>query len=129
MKDEDKEYLQQLNKAYLESSAQFDKQLLYFASGALGLSFVFIKDIVKLNVATCKNLLITSWSFFGAVIVLSILSHYSSLKAINKKIQNVNWQDESSSKLNSYTKAFNILMIIFLISGLVILTVFIGINI
>ena len=129
MKDEDKEYLQQLNKAYLESSAQFDKQLLYCASGALGLSFVFIKDIVKLNVATCKNLLITSWSFFGAVIVLSILSHYSSLKAINKKIQNVNWQDESSSKLNSYTKAFNILMIIFLISGLVILTVFIGINI
>ena len=84
MNEEDKEYLQELRKGYIESSSQFDKQLLFFASGALGLSFAFIKDIVKLDVATHKCILITSWILFGAVIILSIISHYTSLKAINR---------------------------------------------
>jgi hypothetical protein len=130
MQEEDKEYWQQLNKAYIESSSQFDKQVLFFASGALGLSFAFIKDIVKLNEAVYKSILITSWSFFGVVILLSIISHYTSLKAINTKIHNINSkEDKVSKRLNTYTKWFNILMIIFLALGLTLLTVFIAINI
>lgn len=130
MQEEDKEYWQQLNKAYIESSSQFDKQVLFLASGALGLSFAFIKDIVKLAEATNKWLLISSWSLFGAVILLSIISHYTSLKAINKRIHNLNArEDKGSKKLNSYTKWFNILMIVFLAFGLISLTVFVAINI
>lgn len=130
MQEEDKEYWQQLNKAYIESSSQFDKQVLFLASGALGLSFAFIKDIVKLAEATNKWLLISSWSLFGAVILLSIISHYTSLKAINKKIHNLNArEDKGSKKLNSLTKWFNILMIVFLALGLSFLTVFVAINI
>lgn len=130
MQEEDKEYWQQLNKAYIESSSQFDKQVLFLASGALGLSFAFIKDIVKLAEATNKWLLISSWSLFGAVILLSIISHYTSLKAINKRIHNLNArQDKGSKKLNSFTKGFNILMIVFLAFGLISLTVFVAINI
>ena len=97
IEEEDKECWQQLNKAYIESSSQFDKQVLYFASGALALSFTFIKDIVKLPVASCKHILIISWCFFVAVILLSIVSHYSSKKKlilksktyIQKMIQNL----------------------------------------
>lgn len=130
MQEEDKEYWQQLNKAYIESSSQFDKQVLFLASGALGLSFAFIKDIVKLAEATNKWLLISAWSLFGAVILLSIISHYTSLKAINKRIHNLNArEDKGSKKLNSYTKWFNILMIVFLAFGLISLTVFVAINI
>ncbi len=130
MQEEDKEYWQQLNKAYIESSSQFDKQVLFFASGALALSFAFIKDIVKLSVATNKWLLISSWAFFGAVIFFSIISHYTSLKAINKKIHNLNAsEDKGSKKLNCLTKWFNILMIVFLAMGLLLLTVFVAINI
>jgi len=130
MNEEDKEYWQQLNKAYIESSSQFDKQLLFFASGALGLSFAFIKDIVKLDAATHKCILIASWALFGVVIILSIISHYTSLKAINTKIQNINSkEDKVSKRLNTYTKWFNILNIVFLSFGLLLLTVFIAINI
>lgn len=130
MQEEDKEYWQQLNKAYIESSSQFDKQVLFFASGALGLSFAFIKDIVKLTEATNKWLLITSWSLFGAVILLSIVSHYTSLKAINKKIHNLNVKvDKDSKKLNSYTKWFNVLMILLLSLGLISINLFVAINI
>lgn len=130
MNEEDKEYWQQLNKAYIESSSQFDKQLLFFASGALGLSFAFIKDIVKLDVATNKSILVTAWSLFGIVIILSIISHYTSLKAINTKIKNLNAKvDNDSKKMNAFTKWLNILMIVFLALGLILLTVFISINI
>jgi hypothetical protein len=129
MKEEDKEYWQQLNKAFLESSSQFDKQVLYFASGAFGLSFAFINDIVKLSMALGKWMLIAAWSSFVMVIILSIISHYTSLKAINHKIQNLNSKSDAVSKrLNSTTKWLNIMMIIFLTSGLILLTVFVAIN-
>lgn len=130
MKDSDKEYWQQLNKAFLESSSQFDKQILVFASGAFGLSFAFIKDIVQLNVAINKWMLIVAWSCFGLVVILSILSHYTSLKAINHKIHNLTSKaDAITQRLNNTTKWLNIMMIIFLALGLVLLTLFVAINI
>lgn len=130
MAEEKDTYLEQLNKAYIESSSQFDKQILFIASGALGISLAFIKDIVKLDIATSKNLLLLSWIFFGAVILICILSHYTSLKAINFKIENLYQKKDKTSKLfDFFTKLFNILMIVFLATGLILLFVFIGINI
>lgn len=130
MAEEKNTYLEQLNKAYIESSSQFDKQILFIASGALGISLAFIKDIVKLDIATNKNLLLLSWIFFGAVILICILSHYTSLKAINFKIENLYQKKDKTSKLfDFFTKLFNILMIVFLATGLILLFVFIGINI
>lgn len=130
MKEEDKEYLDLLNKVYFESSTQFDKQLLFVASGALGLSLAFIKDIVVLSKATNKELLLLSWISFGLVILINVISHYTSLKAINYKIENIyKKKDRFSQSFNSVTKYFNIMMIVFLASGLVLLIVFIGINI
>ena len=127
---ENDKYLDQLNDAYIESSSQFDKQLLYLASGALGLSFAFIKDIVTLNLAKHKWLLVTSWSLFGIVILLSVISHYTSLKAIKSKIENLHQKrDGQSKRIDSYTKLLNILMLILLSSALAMLTSFIGINI
>ena len=123
-------YLEQLNKLYLESSSQFDKQVLFIASGALGISLAFIKDIVKLNVATNKPLLLLSWMSFGAVILICILSHYTSLKALNFKIENIHQEtDKTSKRFDFFTKLFNILMIVLLAAGLILLNVFIGINI
>jgi len=130
MAEDKNTYLEQLNKAYIESSSQFDKQVLFIASGALGISLAFIKDIVKLDVATNKPLLLLSWISFVAVILICILSHYTSLKAINFKIENINQKtDKTSKRFDFFTKLFNVLMIVLLASGLVLLNVFIGINI
>ena len=123
-------YLEQLNKAYIQSSAQFDKQVLFIASGALGVSLAFIKDIVKLEIATNKPLLLLAWISFGTVILICILSHYTSLKAINFKIEHVHQKtDKTSKRFDFFTKLFNILMIVILAAGLILLNVFIGINI
>lgn len=128
--EDNKAFLEQLNKAYFESSSQFDKQVLFIASGALGISLAFVKDIVKLDKSVYKSTLLLSWIFFGIVILISIISHYTSLKAINSKIENINViEDKESKKFNNYTKWFNILMIVFLSLGLIFLNIFIGINI
>lgn len=130
MADEKDPYLDQLNKAYIESSSQFDKQVLFIASGALGISLAFIKDIVKLDVATNKVLLLLAWIFFGAVILICILSHYTSLKAIKYRIENLyQKKDKISKRFDWWTQAFNILMMLFLTTGLTLLFVFIGFNI
>lgn len=130
MKEEDKEYLDLLNKAYFESSSQFDRQLLFVASGALGTSLAFIKDIVTLSKATNKELLIVSWISFGLVILINVISHYTSLKAINNRIKNLHKpSDKISKRYDSFTKYFNALMIIFLALGLLLLNIFIAINI
>lgn len=130
MAEEKDPYLEQLNKTYIESSSQFDKQILYIASGALGISLAFIKDIVKLDVATDKNLLLLSWISFGAVILISILSHYTSLKAINFRIENLyQKKDKTSKRFDFFTRLFNVLMIVFLATGIILLFCFIGINI
>jgi hypothetical protein len=123
-------YLEQLNKAYIQSSSQFDKQVLFIASGALGISLAFIKDVVKLEGATNKPLLLLAWISFGTVILICILSHYTSLKAINFKIEHVHQKtDKTSKRFDFFTKLFNILMIVILAAGLILLNVFIGINI
>ncbi len=123
-------YLEQLNKAYIQSSSQFDKQVLFIASGALGVSLAFIKDVVKLEGATNKPLLLLAWISFGTVILICILSHYTSLKAINFKIEHIHQKtDKTSKRFDFFTKLFNILMIVFLAGGLILLNVFIAINI
>lgn len=129
MNKDDKAYYELLSKAYFESSVQFDKQILFIASGALGLSFTFINDIVDLDRASCKTLLFTSWILFSLVILCSLLSHYFSKQAINYKMQNIEQENDKDSNTKNYRVVLlNILMIAFNILGLFSLLLFVFIN-
>lgn len=129
MIEDDKPYYEQLSKAYFESSVQFDKQILFIASGALGISFTFINDIVDLNCANWKALLFISWILFLLVILFSLLSHYFSKQAINFKMKNIDKEnDKESDKQNSRVVVLNKLMIAFNILGLLGLLSFVFIN-
>ncbi|HET9180866.1 MAG TPA: hypothetical protein VFP59_01930 [Candidatus Angelobacter sp.] len=63
------------------SSDEFDKNLLKFSSGALGLSLAFIKDIVKLQEASGLGWLYSSWLLFAGCIVVTIASYAFSQRA------------------------------------------------
>lgn len=130
MEESDKTYYEQLSKAFFESSIQFDKQILFISSGALGLSFTFIQDIVDLETADNKWLLITAWILFIAVIFLSLISHYISIQAINKRIENIEKVNDSNSEaLNKIVKFLNRIMILFIMLGLITLISFVFDNI
>jgi len=130
MTDDDQNYYDKLFEAYMSSSAQFNKDLLFFSSGALGISFAFIKDIVKLDTATYKILLLISWILFGIVVLLCVISHYTSLKALNNKMKNLNVSgDKESKKLDNRTKYLNKTIIWLLGFGLLFLIGFTALNI
>jgi hypothetical protein len=59
----------------------FDKAILTLSAGALGLSLVFIKDVVPLATAIRLGLLFWSWALFGASILLTIVSFILSHQA------------------------------------------------
>lgn len=129
LSDDDKQYWQSLYEMYKESSKQFDRNVLYIASGALVLSLTFIKEIIDFNKVQCKPLLIISWSLFVLIIVISLLSHYFSMRAINQKMQTIeNDNDPSSSFLNSIVSGINIVMIILLPLALLFLMIFTYLN-
>ena len=130
MKEEDNEYWNKLFEAYKESASQFDKNILYISSGALGLSISFITDIVKLSNASYKWILGTSWITLSIVILFSLLSHFFSMKAINFRMQNLFKEtDKNSKRYNKAVSSLNLLMLIGLPIGIIGLVTFIILNI
>ncbi len=63
------------------SSDEFDKSLLTFSSGALGLSLAFIKDVVPLDKAVWLCWLYISWVSFAACIVATMASFPCGIQA------------------------------------------------
>lgn len=76
MEQENKE-LNHVDHVSNYSNQQFDKNILFIASGALGISFAFIKDIIPdFEKATHKGFLISSWYVFAGVIFISLISQF-----------------------------------------------------
>lgn len=127
--DIDDKHYNQLFELYKESGVQFDKQVLYISSGALGLSMSFITDIVEMKTATHKYLLASSWIVLVLIILASLTSHYLSMKAMNHRMENrLKKKDKNSSLYNSIVSKLNVSMLIGLPVGITLLICFITLN-
>lgn len=104
------------------STEQFDKNILFIASGSLGISFAFIKDIIPdLKKAICKEYLTSSWYIFAGVIFISLVSHFISMLGSNWAIKNHYLDDQTfNRKLNWWNIPIRIL------NALTIVAIFIG---
>ncbi len=76
------EYRKKVWEDSLSGSENFDKYLLTFSSGALGLSLTFIKDIVPLKDAIWIASLIVSWVAFIFCILITLASFRISIRAL-----------------------------------------------
>lgn len=131
-KEDNERYEQELYKVLTYSNEQFDKNVLFIASGALGISFAFIEKLVpQLSKAYCKCYLISAWYCFGLVVFISLLSHFISMLSIQWSIANHTKQnfEKGRIKWNTATRVFNISMIIGLLIGIILLITFIKQNI
>lgn len=113
---------------------QFDKNVLFIASGALGISFGFIEKVVpNLACAVNKSFLINSWYCFAGVIFISLVAHFISTLAIRWSIANDNMKEarysQISGRWNWCIRALNILMILGLFLGIILLIIFVKQNI
>jgi len=121
-------HLEQLYKAYFYSSEQFDKAMLFVASGALAISITFIEKIVHLETAQWKLLLFLSWIAEALTILLYTINHYISIKALNNKIKNYEI-DKKDKNYDLAVKRLNVCSIVSLGIGLTFLVIFVFKNI
>lgn len=129
----DTPYLDKLYQALHYSNEQFDKNVLFIASGALGISFAFVEKIVpNLKNACGKCLLISSWYFFAGVIFISLVAHFFSILALRWAIKNnENKSPEKSiieDRWNLTVRIINGFMIAGLLAGMILLILFIHFN-
>jgi len=101
---------------------------LTLSTGALGLSFAFIKDIVNISSATNTNYLTGSWMCLTLSILCILISFLSAKHALDKAIEAEDNDEFYESKLDRLTSILNWMSAAFFVSGLIFLTVFIQLN-
>jgi hypothetical protein len=129
--DRDK-HIEALYKALSYSGEQFDKSVLFIASGALGISFAFIDKLIPdLKNATSKDCLFNAWYCFVGVIFISLVSHFISTLSMRWSIKHYEedgWS-EGMSNWNRSIRILNFIMMIGLSAGALLLIYFIKQNI
>lgn len=75
-KERDAQYLDSLRECEHHAIDQFDKTILALTSGAFGVSFAFLKDVVKPEVVTHKGWLIAAWTFWCITLGASLFAFY-----------------------------------------------------
>ena len=85
------EYRKQIQVAEQKSQEDFDKTVLSLSAGALGISFVFLKDVIGPNPVLLPRMLFAAWVFWGlssfSVLASYFLSHIA-LRHTIKQIDN-----------------------------------------
>lgn len=125
-----------LLKRQLSNSENADRAILSVSTAALGFSLAFLKDIVPLQEAIFPYLPYLSWALFALSIVLTLLSFFSSQKAIDEQLVLAHRyyieRDEDAIMLRptsaKLTDILNKSGAAFLVVGLVVTCAFVGIN-
>lgn len=75
----------ELFKREVSNAEAYDKAVLLYSTGALGLSLTFIKDIVPAGKAVCLWALYASWGGFLAAMIIVLISYLVGQKAIRRQ--------------------------------------------
>jgi hypothetical protein len=115
-----------------------DKAILSLASGALGVSLAFVKDIVPISQASWITLLVTSWGLFGVSIVVVLISfglaqaaHDLQLELARKYYveRSIDEDGMSKNRYLSCTEWLNRSAVVCFLAGLVCTVVFASVNV
>jgi hypothetical protein len=96
------EYRKKVWEDTKSGTENFDKYLLTFSSGALGLSLAFIKDVAPIGHAVWIPSLFASWVAFLLCILVTLISFRISILALEAMVPHLN-----EFYLNSNAEAFD----------------------
>ena len=141
MSDDDTEnYLKErklLIDAQQQSYQQFDKAILTLSSGGLGVSIIFLRDILPLEQITNYCFLIGSWILFTISILCTLISFLTSQYAYDEQLELINRyflnkDSDALTKKNTFaqiTGGLNISAAVFFILAVISTIMFVSINI
>ena len=128
-----------VNKIKEKSEDDFEKQLIFIASGALGISFVFLEKLVNLSKSIHLWTLTVAWVCLALSLCVNLWSHYLTKNLADKSIDDQD--DHRDGKMdyehlcnnikrrNSTIDQVNYFSIAALFLGLTFLITFVTINI
>lgn len=129
---------QELYNLYAYSTHEYDKNILYIASGAFGISFAFIEKIVPLQTAIYNWILFCGWLLLTVTIMLCLFSHRESKcqteiymkKHASYKRGKITIEDlqEIREKCNKEIEKYNDRSAGFLIAGILFILLFLILN-
>jgi hypothetical protein len=127
------EYRKFLIAAEQKSQEDFDKTILSLSGGALGISFVFLKDIIGSNPVLHPSLLIAAWIAWAlsniSVLFSFHLSHLALRHAISQVDNGTIYDEPVGGKLSKATAVLNQCGAILFFIGVCSITAFAGYNI
>lgn len=125
-----------LLKRQLSNSENTDRAILSVSTAALGFSLAFLNDFILNQSTVCIFLLYTSWVLFVLAIISTVLSFFTSQKAIDEQLVLAHKyyleRHEAShavrTKCAKVTDILNKLGAVLLVSALICTCVFVGLN-
>ncbi|WP_374562557.1 hypothetical protein [Ideonella sp.] len=127
----DLEYRKLLVEAERKGQEEFDKTVLSLSGGALGVSFVFLKDVIGNQPLDLPGLLIAAWVSWGFSTLAVLLSYHLSIHTIRRCIEQIDrcQRDESFGGVYAeWTKRLNVAGAVLFFVGVISITVFAAFN-
>ena len=127
-----KEYRHLLITTFQKSEDKYDTAVLTLSGGALGISIVFLRDIIGSEII-CHPIFITlSWIFWGISIAVILASYLTSSYSMKKAIEQVDLgkinEEYAGGNWAKTTQVLNIIGGIFFFLGIILFSIFAFIN-
>jgi hypothetical protein len=126
------DYKRSLVVAEQASQAEFDNSLLTLSSGGLGLTIIFLKDVVGSKAPVASWMLASCWTAWGISIVAILFSHLTSCKALRRAIAKTDSKEIYLESRKCWwslsTRILNVLGAISFVAGVVFLIIFVTRN-
>jgi len=117
----------------MEMAKSFAKSVLTLSSGAFGVTFLFLKEVVPRPICCTVWLLALSWLGFAVSIIAITYAFFTSQKSCNAEIENLESQYRNNKKLDNpwtpKTAVSNAVALWAMIAAMVAFTLFGVINI
>lgn len=124
-------FREELVKINEKSQDSFETQLSYIAAGSIGISVVFISDIIPTPQAKYVAFLLIGWLLLTACLFINLYSHIVSFKNHRKTIIDIdtnNYDPQTANRRNKIINRWNVGSHWTLITGILSILLFITIN-
>ena len=132
------DFREHFQEAINKSEDDFEKNLIYLSSGALGLTLIFIEKIVPPQNSVYLFFLILGWALLTITLAVNLISHLISKKYIQQSQRDYDEYenqlieydklDKSLSKRNNTIDKINWFSVVFFVLGIVSIVFYTSVN-